>query len=409
MRPTPAAIVLALTTAACVAPGEVETEWVYTVADTGQTDCYDDAGAIPCPDAGEEFAGQDAQNVGAAPSYTDNLDGTVTDEVTGLVWEQAQNDEVPYESAAPYCDGLVLGGASDWRLPSVKEAYSLIRYDGATGTAAPEDTGAPADAVPYIDDVFDFEYGSPRYIDVQFATTSVYVSTVFADNSGSSAGQECFFGVNHADGRIKCYPTSGSWQVRCVRGNADYGTNDFEDLGDGTVADHNTGLVWMQRDSGSLAGSEGGALDWAGSLAWCEDSTEAGHDDWRLPDVKELQSLVDYARSPDTTGSAAIDPLFDATLIRDEAGDDNFAAYWTGTTHLDGRVPGTDAAYVAFGEALGYTEMAGVEGFMDVHGAGAQRGDPKTGSPDEYPQWGHGPQGDVRRVFNLARCVRALE
>lgn len=73
--------------------------------------------------------------------------------------------------------------------------------------------------------------------------------------------------------------------------------------------------------------------------------------------------------------------------------------------------PGTDAAYVAFGEALGYKEgmETGELLFLDVHGAGAQRGDPKAGSPDDYPIWGDGPQGDVRRVHNLARCVRDVE
>ena len=43
---------------------------------------------------------------------------------------------------------------------------------------------------------------------------------------------------------------------------------------------------------------------------------------------------------------------------------------------------------------------------IDVHGAGCQRSDPKDGNPGEYPSWGHGPQGDVQRVFNYVRCVR---
>lgn len=41
-----------------------------------------------------------------------------------------------------------------------------------------------------------------------------------------------------------------------------------------------------------------------------------------------------------------------------------------------------------------------------MHGAGCQRTDPKDGDPDDYPSWGHGPQGDVRRVFNHVRLVR---
>ena len=43
----------------------------------------------------------------------------------------------------------------------------------------------------------------------------------------------------------------------------------------------------------------------------------------------------------------------------------------------------------------------------DVHGAGAQRGDPKDGDPGDYPN-GHGPQGDVIRIFNMVRCVRDI-
>jgi hypothetical protein len=70
--------------------------------------------------------------------------------------------------------------------------------------------------------------------------------------------------------------------------------------------------------------------------------------------------------------------------------------------------PGGAAVYVAFGEALGYMEMPPGSGnyqLLDVHGAGAQRSDPKTGNPADYPH-GHGPQGDVIRIFNYVRPVR---
>ncbi len=137
----------------------------------------------------------------------------------------------------------------------------------------------------------------------------------------------------------------------------------------------------------------------------------AGHTGWRLPDAKELQAIVDHSRSRDTTGTAAIDPVFTSTEITAEDGSRNFEFYWTGTTHLDGLQAGTDAVYVAFGEALGYStgQSSGTELFLDVHGAGAQRGDPRSGSRTEYPSWGDGPQGDVCRVYNLARCVRFIE
>ena len=49
----------------------------------------------------------------------------------------------------------------------------------------------------------------------------------------------------------------------------------------------------------------------------------------------------------------------------------------------------------------GYWQSA----WIDVHGAGAQRSDPKEGDPGDYPE-GNGPQGDAIRIYNYVRCVR---
>jgi hypothetical protein len=131
------------------------------------------------------------------------------------------------------------------------------------------------------------------------------------------------------------------------------------------------------------------------------------YDDWRLANAKEMQSLVDYNRAPGVTDSAAIDPVFDTTRL--ENGE--YPYFWTSTTHLDGRKPGEAAVYIAFGRALGYMRARGRTGsyrLLDVHGAGAQRSDPKTGDPGDFPH-GRGPQGDDIRIFNFVRLVRDVE
>jgi hypothetical protein len=46
--------------------------------------------------------------------------------------------------------------------------------------------------------------------------------------------------------------------------------------------------------------------------------------------------------------------------------------------------------------------------WMDVHGAGAQRSDPKIGDPDDFPT-GRGPQGDAIRIYNYVRLVRNIK
>ncbi|MBI9074069.1 MAG: hypothetical protein JEZ02_01575 [Desulfatibacillum sp.] len=105
---------------------------------------------------------------------------------------------------------------------------------------------------------------------------------------------------------------------------------------------------------------------------------------------------------PVNRGTAVIDPVFDATSITNEAGQDDFPYYWTSTTHANWTAgAGSAAVYVAFGRAMGY--MDGV--WSDVLGAGAQRSDPKTGNPEDWPT-GNGPQGDAIRIYNYVRLVR---
>ena len=128
------------------------------------------------------------------------------------------------------------------------------------------------------------------------------------------------FGVNFADGRIKGYGLSmpggreKTFFVLCVRGNTAYGQNDLVDNGDGTITDRATGLTWTQEDSGT-------PLNWEEALAWVQQKNSEnylGYSDWQLPNVKELQSIVDYTRSPNTTSSAAIDPIFTCSQITNE-------------------------------------------------------------------------------------------
>jgi len=392
----------------------------YSIVDTGQTETYGNAYATAKPGVDDPFYGQDAQIDGNQPSYLDNGDGTVTDQVTGLMWQQGYSGKMTYSEAVASVDDFSLAGYSDWRLPTIKELYSLIDFSG-------EDVNPQAGSAnnPFIDtDYLKFAYGDTsageRIIDSQWVTTTLYTgSTNFA------GGAQLMFGVNFADGRIKGYPVGAAsglggeektYFVRYVRGNTEYGQNEFVSNGDGgraedgaaraesggtsiplggegTVTDLATGLMWSKNDSGY-------GMNWEAALAYVQDLNDQnylGYSDWYLPNAKELQSIVDYTRSPDATNSAAIDPVFSATSITNEDGERDWGHYWSSTTHVTA-MGGQSAVYIAFGRGLGY--MNGQ--FIDVHGAGCQRSDPKTGSAS----YGNGPQGDIRRVDNFVRVVR---
>ncbi|MDD3605162.1 MAG: DUF1566 domain-containing protein [Kiritimatiellae bacterium] len=374
---------------------------VYSVVDPGQTNCFSPSGIITPPLSGEDFYGQDAQFDGPASSYTNNGDGTVTDLETGLMWVRSRGSKMTWSNALSGAETNRTGGYSDWRMPTIKELYSLIRFNGVNGP----DNMTTAGYVPFIDtNYFEFAYGSgtggERVIDCQDWSATEYVSTTMNND-------ETIFGVNFADGRIKGYPKyipGGGGEgyvlyVRYVRGNPAYGVNSFTNNGDGTITDMATALMWSQADSGS-------GLDWPSALAWVQAqnaSNHLGYSDWRLPNIKELQSIVDYTRSPSTTATAAIDTnYFACSPITNEAGQSDYPYYWSATTLLDG-APSPTGAYISFGRAMGYAPL--LAAWVDVHGAGSQKSDPMTGDPADFPA-GRGPQGDAVRIYNYVRLVR---
>lgn len=367
----------------------------YPIVDTGVKSYYSDVAVISEPSIGEAFFGQDASYDGNQPSYSDNGDGTITDNETGLMWEKSMGDKITFSEAFTKAEASTLANHGDWRVPTLKELYSLILFTGQVKGAT---------AISFFIDTkyFDQPFGNTsigeREIDAQTWSSTEYVGRTMN-------GDETVFGVNFVDGRIKGYPkytpstgTANTMYFRMVRGNTEYGRNNFVDNGDETISDLATGLMWQAADDGI-------SRNWEEALALAEDLELGSQSDWRLPNAKELQSIVDYSRSPQTTNSPAIDPIFETTEIDYPDGTSgHYPIFWTGTTHLDGVNPYAGAVYIAFGEGLG--QMNG--NLMDVHGAGCQRSDPKSGNINDYPQY-WGPQGDVQYVYNYVRCVRNIE
>ena len=367
----------------------------YPIVDTYVSEFCSNNALISAPTEGEAFYGQDATYTGNQPSYTDNSDGTVTDNVTGLMWQQVMGDKMSYADAVKLVATMNLGDHSDWRIPTIKELYSLANF---TGRCMGDNVVDKFIDTVYFDQPIGDESIGERQIDGQTWSKTHYVGLTMN-------GDSTIFGYNFVDGRLKGYPkyspqtgNPNTMYFRMVRGNEAYGLNNFVDNGDGTITDLATGLMWQQADDGNT-------YDWENGLAYAEGLTLADHDDWRMPNAKELQSIVDYSRSPSTSSSPAIDPLFSCTEITDTDGNaGQYGYFWTASPLKDGPTPYTDAVYFCFGKAQGVMN----NNLMDVHGAGAQRNDPKSGSTADFPD-NFGPQGDVRYVYNFMRCVRTVE
>jgi len=264
-----------------------------TLPDTGQNLCYDWTDIIECPDEGEDFYGQDAHYTINTPNLTDNADGTVSDNLTGLIWEQKTEENEPdnftYDDALTFCDDLTLGDNSDWRVPTRNEYSTILNY-------ADVSPSLDTDYFPY----FNSTGSNPAYY---------WTSSEYHDDSSQVWVLRLAFGL--LDKRPK---TPDIYRVRCVSGNT-LPVSSYTDNGNSTVTDSATGLMWEQK----TVGNKDNTYTWKDALAYCEELLLGGHDGWRLPNPKEFERLVDLESS-----SPAIDTTYFPST--------NNALYWTGTT-----------------------------------------------------------------------------
>jgi hypothetical protein len=234
-------------------------------------------GADPTCDATRIPAG-DGANAG---EFVVSGDGTVTDTITGLVWQRDGSGTRPgcsgsdksgtpgditctWAEAQAYCASL--GGASGWRLPSRKELPTIVDFT----SYSPANYSTGSDCSPGIDSaVF------PNTPCGRFWTSSAW------DDSGDA------FSVSFGAGDSNHEDVGTYYRVRCVRGSRCYPKSRFSMLAGGLVHDTLTNLVWQRQASATTMPREAAA-------AYCS-SAGAG---FRLPTVKELYSLEDPTVSP---------------------------------------------------------------------------------------------------------------
>jgi uncharacterized protein (TIGR02145 family)/uncharacterized repeat protein (TIGR02543 family) len=304
------------------------------IPDTGQDQCYgydwnaDKWEEVLCPQAGDDFYGQDGNYLNNLPSFSKlDINGNelpdsaeiwsmVRDNVTGLIWEIKNNiDGIkdysnihdadntytwynPDTSDKDYIgtqdhfgrdtDGFIkamnetkYGGYNDWRIPNVKELYSI----GYLGNI--------------LDDYFLSTNNFYWTSDTKTASRNIWL----VDN----------LRTGYSD-------TSGNFNIRAVRGCRSKFMHPLIDNGDGTITDPNTGLMWQKRGDGILR-------TWENALDSSESLLLAGYDDWRLPNIKEIVSIVDFKTN------LPFYPIYSSFLENIK-----FSNYWSSTSYTASNV-----------------------------------------------------------------------
>ncbi len=256
-------------------------DWYYTLRlwATGQTTSYETG------DDGDVRAGA----AWPEPRFYDNGDGTITDNLTGLVWQQDGDASGPrtWEQALSYCSGLDLAGHDDWRLPNRKEMLSLINFSKSFTSTWLNDSGFTGIRNDFYwtsnvdpcctSDACYIDMTDTDFINYQAGTLSSYVLAVRGEANGKVHLPKT--------GQTTSYAAGDDGEVQA---GVEWPDPRFTDNGDGTITDHITKLMWQQ-DAGAI-----GLQTWADAVSACNSLTVADYDDWRLPNVLELESLLNY-------------------------------------------------------------------------------------------------------------------
>ncbi|MDM8538458.1 DUF1566 domain-containing protein, partial [Desulfobacterales bacterium HSG17] len=285
--------------------------FAWPIPDTGQTKCYDNTQEITCPQPGEPFYGQDGNYTINPPSYT-KLDASgndlpddaaewfmVRDNVTGLIWEVKQNmdgvqdysnphdadNEYTWYDSNPETNGGNAGTPGDgtdtedfiialntenyligpsWRLPTRMELRSIANYGREF----------PAIDIEYFPNI----------------KSTYWTSSIKAIDASVVWIVDLTNGYDIEDFKSRrCYGLA-------VRGDLPKSFDHLINNCDGTVTDTATGLMWQQVGSAIQ-------MSWSNALEYCKNLFFSEHNDWRLPDLKEIDSIVDlnqYSPSIDT-------------------------------------------------------------------------------------------------------------
>ncbi len=221
----------------------------------------------------------------------------VIDSTTGLIWQDdnaTKAMKLNLADANKYCETLTHAGYSDWRLPSIEELQTITDYSRFNSALKS----------PFVNFAFLYWSSTP------YGNSTDFVWSVHAWG-GSINGRHAPYS--------EC-------NTRCVRGSSfnsftSYQRSGFKrDDNIKIVTDTKQNLQWQDDET-----IKSTTKKWIDAVSYCKELRLGKFDDWRLPSIKELQSIADYSRSYPALNSAFINFTLDrywssSVYVLDEGG-----------------------------------------------------------------------------------------
>lgn len=283
--------------------------------------------------------------------FTDNQNGTVTDNLTGLIWLKNASCFAPdnWPTALADANQLASGacGLSDgsaagqWRLPNVNELESVVDVSASNPAVTPGSPFANVAGIVYWTSTgyFGGDKGSPTAWAISMSDGRYINDGVQNVKSVSKDGIWAVRGIGSGAGRLQA---TGLFQPPLTAG--DDGSLQmgiglisprFIDNGNGTITDTMTGLVWLKKADciqGNWTTAVAAAAQLASGQCGLTDGSAAGN--WRMPNRNEMQSLADRdqnneADAFDFTYLNLDGTVYQAAIFTNFIG---YQYYWTSTT-----------------------------------------------------------------------------
>ncbi|MBF0121610.1 MAG: DUF1566 domain-containing protein [Desulfobacterales bacterium] len=230
--------------------------------------------------------------------FIDNGDGTVTDNKTGMMWQlNPPNTRFTWQEALNYAENLELAGYNDWRMPNIVELESLV---DTTKNSPATSSGIALQSFYYYWTSTTSAYASSSawYIDFtsgrtdfgQSKISKIFVVAVRLGNRETTGVSQCYSDYSNGPGLfpITCPNVEEPFYGQDAQHHDE--NSGYTVVGDGTVIDKSTNLMWEGNISRQY-------LTWEKATTYCDCLTTGGHTDWRMPSRLELVTIVNFGKN----------------------------------------------------------------------------------------------------------------